>query len=244
MGRVKLLSGCISAVLALGAAPAFGQTGALTELDEGGKVCFGSQKGNADPAGLPGWINPAMSTMGQTPHEMTFTFKQVGNDRIILATGEIDERAADHLKAAFASYGPINEVHFNSPGGDSDQGEEIGRVIRSHGIVTTRVTRGNGCASACSTAFLGGAMRQIDPGAIYGIHLFSRAIDQNIEMTPDDFKALSAADAALFGKRVEYISSMGISMKWMSLWSATHSDCMTFLSQKQLHDAFVNNMRQ
>ena len=241
MGVERLISGLAASLsLMLAAAPVLAQTAPASEFDQGGKICIGSHgQVNAEP--LPDWIGPALAAMDQTPSEMTFSFRQVGADRVLYATGEIDENAAAHLQAALDRFGPINEIHFNSPGGDSAQGEAIGHVIRKHGKVTTRVVQGNGCASACSTAFLGGFFRQIDPGALYGIHLFSRAFDKDMVVKPEEWSIITQIEAKLIGGRAVYISKMGISTDWLNEWINTHPDCMLFFSQELLKKSFVDN---
>jgi len=129
MGVERLISGLAASLsLMLAAAPVLAQTAPASEFDQGGKICIGSQgQVNAEP--LPDWIGPALAAMDQTPAEMTFSFRQVGADRVLYATGEIDENAAAHLQAALDRFGPINEIHFNSPGGDSAQGEAVDQLL-------------------------------------------------------------------------------------------------------------------
>ena len=59
--------------------------------------------------------------------------------------------ATGHLEAALTAYAPVHEVWLNSPGGNSRVGTEMGEILRSE-MIATRVRKGHGCASACSTA--------------------------------------------------------------------------------------------
>lgn len=237
------LTGLSIFVAAPALSPVSGQTSSasVAELNEGGKVCSGSVETAPDPRPLPAWIHPAMSAMSKTPTVMTFSFQEVGEDRIIFAVGEIDARASERLKAVMERFAPITEIRFNSPGGDSAQGEAIGRLIRSAGTITTRITEGNGCASACSTAFLGGLMRRVEPGALYGIHLFSRAYHADVVVPPEDWPRITQQEAKLVGGRAIYVGEMGISREWIRKWIDTPSACMIFFSQQELRDSVVAN---
>src|SRR5262249_680969 len=121
---------------------------------------------------IPDWIWDDLDAVQAAPKDMTFTLRLIGNDRVLLASGGIDDDAADRLSRALQTNAPVNEVWFNSPGGNSFVGVQMGDILRKN-MVTTRVKAGSGCASACSTAFLGGVMRKVEPGAAYGVHMFT-----------------------------------------------------------------------
>lgn len=62
-----------------------------------------------------------------------------------------------------------SEVWLNSGGGNSAEGQLIGRVLRKHGMAV-RIKSGHRCASACTVAFLGGVIRTVEDGAQYLVH--------------------------------------------------------------------------
>jgi hypothetical protein len=105
------------------------------------------------------------------------------------------------------------------------------------------VKAGNGCASACSTAFLGGLMRRVEPGAIYGVHMYSTQIDgAGPAVTQDLFNDIQWQGAMGATERIFYAQEMGVTRKWASIWSGTRPGCMTFMSQTELSSTLVNNL--
>jgi hypothetical protein len=98
---------------------------------------------------------------------------------IILGEGDVVEGDADRLRSLMAQTGdgdPLGraqspELHLNSPGGDSWEGIALGRAIRDLRLVTF-VPEGAICASACTTAFLGGVERGV--AGEYRIHAAAR----------------------------------------------------------------------
>lgn len=246
----RLVGMIVAGLLAAAPLPAAAQTGVL--LESGGKICFSNeQMSHESPAeyqqrireqrSLPGWIWESINKMQAVPDVMEFTFRQIGNDRVLIANGGVDQDAAAHLDAALKRYGPIHEIWFNSPGGSSYQGVLMGDIIRNHGA-STRVLRGDGCASACSTAFLGGVMREVEPGAVYGVHIYSRTISGTVVLDSDGLNNQTAEDVRNATERALYIGRMGIGKVWLSIWSETHPGCMTFMSQDQMRKSFVDNL--
>jgi hypothetical protein len=250
---VDMLVACLIAASALPAAAQSGGPSAGSNLKErGGLICFNAgqmahesqaeyqQRVSAQRA-LPDWIFDSIDKMQSGPATMTITFRQVGNDRVLIANGEVDNNAAARLSGALSQYGPIHEVWFNSPGGSSYQGVLMGEMLREHGA-STRVLAGDGCASACSTAFLGGIMRRVEPGAVYGIHIYSRPLDTYGPASQDEQNALVQREVREATQRSFYVSKMGVGKLWLDLWSNTNPGCMTFMSQREMRDSFVNNI--
>lgn len=257
-GMKQLRSFAAMALLAFGALPALTPIAAQTgpgagELELGGLYCWVEgrfanetqaqyQQRLRSQDALPDWILAASNRMTSVADTMTFEFRKIGNDRILYATGEVDQNAAANLRRAFEQYGPIHEIRFNSPGGSSQQGVLMGKMIREHGA-GTRVMKGDGCGSACSTAFLGGEIRNVEAGALYGIHIYSRPLDtrgardQNEQNARVQQEVLDATDRAL------YVMELGISPLWLYMWARTNPGCMTFMSQNELRDTFVDNER-
>jgi hypothetical protein len=235
--------------------PAIGQTGGGAQagvFEVGGLICFSDDRLiHETPAEyerrilrqseLPDWIYDAIDRMQSAPDALTISFRQVGNDRVLIADGAVDEDASARMSDALRTYGPIHEVWFNSPGGISEEGVKIGELIRRHGA-GTRVQSGEGCASACSTAFLGGIMRKVEPGAVYGIHIYSRPLDSSGPSSQDEQNALVQREVREATERSFYVGKMGVGKLWLDLWSSTNPGCMTFMSQREMRDAFVNNI--
>lgn len=93
--------------------------------------------------------------------------------RVVKFSGAIVPGAADKLERALEdSRDPIDEIWIGSSGGDAAEGLKIGKMIRAMGV-PTRVPNGWGCASACNFAFMGGAIRMIDTGAAFAVHMFT-----------------------------------------------------------------------
>lgn len=238
------------------ALPASAQTGGPNAggnmMELGGLICFSNgqmahesqseyQQRVRNQRALPDWIFDAIDKMQGGPSTMSITFYKNGNDRVLIANGEVDQNAAARLAEGIRQYGPIHEVWFNSPGGSSHQGVLMGEMIREHGA-STRVLRGDGCASACSTAFLGGVMRKVEPGAVYGIHIYSRPLNSYGPASQDEQNALVQREVREATQRSFYVGKMGVGKLWLDLWSATNPGCMTFMSQAEMRKAFVNNI--
>lgn len=102
---------------------------------------------------------------------MTYKVMQAEGKTVLLAEGQIEGGESGRLAAAMAQAGAIEEVWFNSPGGDALEGPAMGRILRKSGAMV-RLTQGRACISACSYAFLGGVVRIVDPGGYYGVHMF------------------------------------------------------------------------
>jgi hypothetical protein len=103
---------------------------------------------------------------------MHYRVQKVGDQKVLLAIGGIEDGEAGRLQQALERFGPIDEVWLNSPGGDAEEGPLMGRLLHKLGLVT-RLPKGYACISACSYAFLGGVIRIVDPGSYYGIHMFT-----------------------------------------------------------------------
>lgn len=109
--------------------------------------------------------------------QMNYSVVTNGGTRILLAEGGVGNQEATRLDTAIQQAGNIDEVWLSSPGGNLDQGEAMGRVLRKRGLMV-RVPDGHACISACTIAFLGGQIRAVDSGAFYGIHMFSLYFDE------------------------------------------------------------------
>jgi hypothetical protein len=259
--RRCLVAGFLAGCLLASAAHAFAQTGASGQLEVGAQVCGSDRLAfESDDefrarltreANTPAWVYAAERKMFEGGNTMSFTPQTESGQRVLIASGIIDDGAAMRLRDALRSYAPIAEVWFNSPGGSSYVGTEMGELLRSE-MIATRVKQGDACASACSTAFIGGVIRNVEPGAGYGVHMFSSQLTDNaidmmrnsmadrnsVQSAYNRFQQKGAEGAA---GRAEYVMRMGVSAKWLGIWSRTNPGCMTYLSQKELRDLFVDN---
>lgn len=241
------------AAITVVAAPA--AASAQLGLDVGARICGGDrQRGENDEDyrarlfredAIPAWIWTAIDAMQAAPEEMKFTPRLVDGERILIAEGLIDDNAAARLAEALRRNAPVSEIWFNSPGGNSEVGMEIGHLLRDRfDRVSVRVRAGQGCASACSTAFLGGFMRTVEPGAVYGVHMYSSKPDGlgRLRLSEELFNDIQWQGAKGASERLAYVQQMGISVKWLDLWSTTPPGCMTFLSHDEMQKTLVDNV--
>lgn len=129
---------------------------------------------------------------------MAFRVASTPEGRVVIAEGEVKAGESQRLEQFLNQAGAIDEIWFNSPGGAAMEGPYMGRVIRKRGLAV-RLKRDYACISACSYAFLGGVIRIVEPGAYYGVHMFSG--------TGDPAEMLDMLDrfVVVNGKRAELI---------------------------------------
>jgi len=149
MSRAAAAAGLLLALLA--AAPA-----AAAERDKGPPPLF-SPLPKGDEVDAP---------------QLHFTRIDTGRRNLLFAWGHIDSGDSERFRAAIEAAKPIQEVIFFSGGGVLEEGLQIGRIIRAEKL-TTRIRRGMACISACNFMFMGGVVRSIDPGGIFGVHMFA-----------------------------------------------------------------------
>lgn len=246
--RAAILTFLLAATSSAVAGAAVAQVG----MDAGARICGEIQLRDesaeaftqrlAAEGETPMWIWLAIDGMQGGPDRMSFTLQQINGARVLFANGGIDDAANDNLAQALARHGPIDEVWLNSPGGNSRVGVQMGHTLRDAGLITM-VKAGHGCASACSTAFLGGLMRRVEPGAIYGVHMYSSQINgAGPAVTQDLYNDIQWQGAMGAAERIAFAQEMGVTRKWASIWSSTRPGCMTFMSQAELSSTLVNNL--
>ncbi|MGO8916533.1 MAG: hypothetical protein ACLQJR_11570 [Stellaceae bacterium] len=98
----------------------------------------------------------------------------------LFAWGGIDRGDSERFRAALDEAKPVFELMLFSPGGDLDEGMEIGRIVRARHI-TTRVPRGAQCVSACNFMLMGGTVRFVEVGAVFKVHMFSSDISETLK---------------------------------------------------------------
>jgi hypothetical protein len=128
-------------------------------------------------------------------------------------------------------------IVLDSPGGSMTAGLRLGRAFRAAGlntlvgrtlvrteggrIVSTMISHGVGCGSACTYAFIGGVQRLVPTTARFGVHQFSRAIGQDGRFESDtpsirDFVQAQRRMAEL----AVYVQEMGVDARLLELASS------------------------
>jgi hypothetical protein len=156
--------------------------------------------------------------------QMKFTLDTSNGQRILKAEGLIDEDVPAKLKDALASNGQIDEIWLRSPGGVARAGNEAGKLIRGSGI-PTRIPDGWACFSACNFMFMGGAVRFVDPGGLFIVHMFTHVGDKEAvksELSKGTDKAIGLIgdveqDSALLASEDnDFLIRMGVSRKLLT----------------------------
>ena len=99
---------------------------------------------------------------------------------------------------------------FNSNGGNILAAMAYGRTIRSLGLSTFQL-RSAQCASACALAFVGGVVRQAEPGSI-GVHQSSFSPEEKV-----DGHTAVAAVQAITAQIMTYLLEMGVDPRLLQL---------------------------
>ncbi|HEY8435029.1 MAG TPA: hypothetical protein VIK68_10530 [Sphingomicrobium sp.] len=156
--------------------------------------------------------------------EMKFTLDTSSGHRVLKAEGQIDEDVAARLSDALKANAPIDEIWLRSPGGAARAGNDAGKVIRASGI-PTRIPNGWACFSACNFMFMGGAIRFVDPGGLFVVHMFTHvgdkdAVKQELSKGADATIGLIGdveQDSALLASEDnDFLIRMGVSRKLLT----------------------------
>jgi hypothetical protein len=127
-------------------------------------------------------LDPANPTCPKAPNwgantPMRLTPETRSGQRILLAEGMVDDNLLPRLQQALKKYDP-QEIWLRSPGGNARVGNAAGKLIRTTGI-PTRIPSGWACFSACNFLFMGGAVRSVDPGGLFIVHMFTHTNDRS-----------------------------------------------------------------
>ena len=112
-----------------------------------------------------------------TYRQMRFTLDTASGQRVLRAEGVLDEDVPARLAEALKANAPVDEIWLRSPGGVALAGNEAGKIIRKAGI-PTRIPQGWACFSACNFMFMGGAVRFVDSGGLFVVHMFTHVSDK------------------------------------------------------------------
>lgn len=118
-------------------------------------------------------------------------------------------------------------VSFDSDGGNVVSAIAYGRLIRSLGLSTFQL-RATQCASACALAFVGGVIRQADPGAI-GVHQTSFSSDAVL-----DGHTAAAAIQQMTAQIMTYLLEMGVDPKLLQLSLSVPPNDMRYLTSAEM----------
>jgi len=155
--------------------------------------------------------------------EMKFTVETINGVRVLKAEGQIDQDLAARLQDALKTDAP-QEIWLRSPGGDARAGNAAGKVIRASGI-PTRIPAGWACFSACNFVFMGGAIRFVDQGGFFVVHMFTHlgdkeAVRSEIKKGADNTIGLIGdveQDSALLASEDnDFLIRMGVSRKLLT----------------------------
>lgn len=156
--------------------------------------------------------------------EMTFTVESRGGKKVLLAEGAVDDQLVPRLQTALTANGVIDEIWLRSAGGNARVGNQAGMLIRKSGI-PTRIPSGWACFSACNFMFMGGALRFVDPGGIFIVHMFTHTADR--ELIRDELKKgekntigligdIEQGSAMLASEDNDFLIRMGVSRKLLT----------------------------
>lgn len=158
-----------------------------------------------------------------TYRQMKFTPETVDGQLVLKAEGVIDDGAPDRLQEALKA-NDVREIWLRSPGGSARAGNAAGKIIRQS-MIPTRIPQGWACFSACNFMFMGGAIRYVDAGGLFVVHMFThlgdkeavreelkQGTDQAIGMIGD----VEQDSALLASEDNDFLIRMGVSRKLLT----------------------------
>lgn len=169
-----------------------------------------------------------MRFTGSAEQPFTTGWEITGDGTITADTGQ---RLKEFLEANHVPW-IGSTLYLESPGGDLMGGLELGRVIRSLGLITA--IGHNGCYSACTLAFLGGIWRFNYYHAPFGVHQF-----RFVEPLPGE-----GSDSAqiVSGLIVHYLQQMDINPEVFALMTTAPSEGIRLVSYaEQERLGLINN---
>lgn len=151
----------------------------------------------------------------------------------IYLDGPIDSDAAARLDRLIVQERIAQAtVYLNSPGGSLLAAMAIGHVLRAHGFHTevgtktadSRPMAGGVCYSACPIAYAGGVWRNLEGGAVLGVHRATNRVP-----VPDAY----AFDEVVSRQLTEYLTEMGVSADLARLMATVPADEIRLLTAEE-----------
>jgi hypothetical protein len=186
------------------------------------------------------------------PTRSTYSVSDTARGRVLIFQGDVRPNESRFLATALASAGRIDEVWLHSPGGVATEGMAMARVLRARGLAVHIPARAM-CASACTTAFLGGVIRTVSPQGFYGVHMFSRSDSQAVldemarEMHPSnpararEFMENERMNARFATNQAQFVIEMGASMRLAQMMTDQTYSGLHCLSRIELNSTNVVN---
>jgi hypothetical protein len=192
---------------------------------------------------------------------MHYELVQNGQSRVLAAKGVIKSGESKRLKAALARHRPVDEVWLHSPGGTSIEGMRMGRLLRQQGMAV-RVPKGAACFSACSMVLLGGALRAVDTGGHYGVHMWTsfgeagadrfldwlaKQLDKGVKgqklrkAVADQLQQIERRNADYARERANYLIEMSVSLRIMTPNVQTKASNQYWLCRQEMRSFNVTN---
>ncbi|WP_162848037.1 hypothetical protein [Litoreibacter halocynthiae] len=98
-----------------------------------------------------------------------YSIEPTVDGRSLTLTGSLELGIVDHLKKRLEASPNVEQIVLNSSGGNIYQARGLANTIGQNGLNTLVLFE---CNSACTTVFIGGAERQLAPGARLGFHQY------------------------------------------------------------------------
>lgn len=180
-------------------------------------------------------------------------FHDPAHAKVVLFSGDVRENESKILQQVLQQNPDVAEVWLHSPGGIAIEGMRMGRILRDAGLVTRIRSRGQ-CYSACSMAFAGGMLRVVEPGGMYGVHMFSaagsaefreqlrRGLAGDAQQAQDTIQWTEQFNAQVAAEQAKYLLAMGLSVRLNDLMVRTEAKGMRCLQTSELQDFNVTNL--
>lgn len=152
-------------------------------------------------------------------HASQYQLSVSSSGRQLTIEGSIESGISRAVRDLLQSHPLISQVNLASPGGNVYEGRALAKLFREHQLDTR--TEGI-CASACTTAYVGGKVRSVSADAALGFHQYR--LDADYGIITVDIQKEQERDAELFrlaGVRADFIRTLfeksPVDMWWPTL---------------------------
>jgi len=159
--------------------------------------------------------------------EKRYKVSLVPDGNTVLIKGVLELGAAQRVGDILEAQPYVRNVELNSVGGNIYEARALAQLFQKHGVATHVDSL---CASACTTAYIGGVVRTVAPTARLGFHQYSVNADYTIIATSPEKEQLRDT---MFYKRA------GISTAFIESVFSTSADSMWWPTQPALISAGV-----